>query len=113
MWQASEQQQSQKHIHTATVNVEITVPAVYALEQNYPNPFNPSTTIRYSIPEDGFVKLAVYNLLGEEVSTLVNSIQQAGVYDVQFDASKLASDVYVYKLEAPGYISVRKLVLMK
>ena len=95
------------------VNVEITTPTVYSLEQNYPNPFNPSTTIRYSIPEDGFVKLAVYNLLGEEVTTLVNGVQQAGVYDVQFNASSLASDVYIYKLEASGFISQKKLVLMK
>jgi len=95
------------------VNVEITVPTVYTLEQNYPNPFNPTTTIRYSIPEDGFVKLAVYNLLGEEVTSLVNGVQQAGVYDVQFDASNLASDVYIYKLEAPGFISQKKLILMK
>ena len=64
------------------VNVEVEIPLVYSLEQNYPNPFNPSTTIKYSIQKDGFVKLAVYNLLGEEVTVLVNNEQKAGRYEV-------------------------------
>ncbi len=99
--------------YSKEVNVEVSAPVVYALEQNYPNPFNPATTIRYSIPEDGFVKLAVYNTLGEEVATLVNNIQHAGVYDVQFDAASLSSGVYVYKIEAAGFVASRKLVLTK
>ena len=60
----------------------------FYLAQNYPNPFNPSTTIKYSIPEDGFVKLAVYNMLGEEVATIVNTTQKAGRYEVNFNASQ-------------------------
>lgn len=89
------------------------VPNNYVLEQNYPNPFNPSTTINYSITEDGFVKLAVYNMLGEEVATLVNSTQRAGNYNVTFDASSLSSGVYVYRIEATNFTTSKKMVLMK
>ena len=85
----------------------------YYLQQNYPNPFNPSTTIKYSIPEDGFVKLAVYNMLGEEVATIVNTTQKAGRYEVNFNAAGLSSGVYVYRIEAANYISSKKLVLIK
>jgi hypothetical protein len=95
------------------INVEVELPLEYALEQNYPNPFNPSTKISYSIPEDGFVKLAVYNLLGEEVATIVNTFQKADRYEVNFNASNLSSGVYVYKIEAANYTSSKKLLLMK
>jgi hypothetical protein len=95
------------------INVEVELPIHYALEQNYPNPFNPSTKISYSIPVDGNVKLAVYNMLGEEVATIVNSYQKADRYEVNFDASGLSSGVYVYKLESANYTASRKLVLMK
>jgi hypothetical protein len=95
------------------VNVEVEIPLVYALEQNYPNPFNPNTTIKYSISEDGFVKLAVYNLLGEEVTSLVNNEQKAGRYEVVFDASRFASGVYYYRMEAQNYISIKKMILIK
>ncbi len=95
------------------INVEVELPLEYILEQNYPNPFNPSTTINYSIPEDGFVKLAVYNLLGEEVATLVNSFQKADRYNISFNASDLSSGVYVYKIESTNFSASRKLVLMK
>jgi hypothetical protein len=89
------------------------IPSAYQLYQNYPNPFNPSTTINYSIPEDGFVKLAIYNMLGEEVATIVRNVQKAGRYEVNFNASGLASGVYVYRIEAANYTSSKKLVLMK
>jgi len=95
------------------INVEVELPLEYALEQNYPNPFNPTTKISYSIPEDGFVKLAVYNLLGEEVATVVNSFQKADRYEVNFNASGLSSGVYVYKIEATNFTLSKKLVLMK
>jgi subtilisin family serine protease len=95
------------------INVEVELPIHYALEQNYPNPFNPSTKISYSIPVEGFVKLAVYNMLGEEVATIVNSYQKADRYEVNFDAAGLSSGVYVYKLESANYTASRKLVLMK
>ncbi len=95
------------------VTVNVTSPIKYTLEQNYPNPFNPSTKIKYSIPEDGSVKLKIYNLLGEEVFTLVNSVQKTGRYEVVFDASRLASGVYYYRLETRKYTSVKKMILMK
>ena len=95
------------------VNIEVSQPLEYSLEQNYPNPFNPSTIIKYSIPEDGVVKLAVYNLLGEEVTNLVNTQQKAGRYEVVFDASGFASGVYIYRLESNSYSSIKKMLLIK
>jgi len=95
------------------INIDVELPLQYSLEQNYPNPFNPSTKISYSIPEDGFVKLAVYNLLGEEVATIVSAFQKADRYEVNFDASSLSSGVYVYKIESANYTASKKLVLMK
>jgi hypothetical protein len=105
------------------VNVEVEIPLDYALEQNYPNPFNPSTTIKYSISEEGFVKLSVYNLLGEEVTTLVNNEQKAGRYEVVFsakgvsasggDAYNLSSGIYMYRLESNNFLSIKKMILIK
>ena len=95
------------------VEVEVTAPIVYTLEQNYPNPFNPSTKIVYSIPEEGFVSLAVYNLLGEQVASLVNRVQKAGRYDVEYNASTLSSGVYVYRIKTENFTSSKKLILMK
>ena len=99
--------------YSEEVKVEVEIPLVYSLEQNYPNPFNPSTTIKYSLSEDGFVKLSVYNLLGEEVTTLVNNEQKSGRYEVNFDASKLASGIYMYRLESNNFLSIKKLILLK
>jgi hypothetical protein len=89
------------------------VPMAYELGQNYPNPFNPSTTIRFSVPEAGLVTLKVYNLLGEEVATLLNNEQAAGVYEANFDASRLSSGIYFYTLEAKNFTSTKKMVLLK
>ena len=99
--------------YSDVVEVEVSIPAVYALEQNYPNPFNPSTTINYSIAKDGFVKLAIYNMLGEEVATVVNATQKAGKYEVDFNANKLSSGVYVYRIEATNFTASKKLMLLK
>ena len=101
------------YTYSEEVNVDVEIPLEYALEQNYPNPFNPSTTIKYSIPEDGFVKLAIYNMLGEEVAAIVNTTQKAGRYEVNFNASGLASGVYVYRIEAANFTASKKLMLMK
>jgi PKD repeat protein len=95
------------------LNVEVELPLEYTLEQNYPNPFNPSTTIKYSIAEDGFVKLAVYNMLGEQLAALVNTTQKAGKYEVSFNASNFSSGVYVYRIETSNFTSSKKLMLMK
>jgi len=93
------------------------VPQEFALLQNYPNPFNPSTAIRYSLEKPAQVSLRVYNLLGNEVASLVNSPQEAGSYAVAFNSNEvslsLASGVYFYRLEAGSFVSTKKLVIMK
>jgi Secretion system C-terminal sorting domain len=85
----------------------------YQLAQNYPNPFNPSTSIRYSIVQPGKVSLKVYDILGREITTLVNQYQVAGSYTVNFDASKLASGVYFYRIESGAFQNVKKMMLLK
>jgi hypothetical protein len=85
----------------------------YALEQNYPNPFNPVTTIKYQIPKSGNVVLKVYDVTGAEVATLVDAFQNEGRFEVNFNANKLASGVYIYRLQANDFISVKKMVLLK
>jgi hypothetical protein len=95
------------------IEVDVNIPAVYALEQNYPNPFNPSTTIDFSIANNGFVKLAVYNTLGQEVITLVNEVKESGAHSVTFDASSLTSGAYFYKLETAQFSQTRKMLLTK
>ena len=92
---------------------EADLPAAFALEQNYPNPFNPSTLIRYQLPEGSDVQLVVFDMLGREVSTLVNERKEAGVYDVRFDASGLASGLYFYRLKAGAFVQTRKLLLIR
>jgi hypothetical protein len=84
----------------------------YSLEQNFPNPFNPSTTIRYQIPNDGLVTLKVYDILGSEVTTLVNEQKSTGSYEVNFDASRLASGVYIYKITSGNFVSSKKMLLV-
>ena len=88
-------------------------PLTFSLEQNYPNPFNPSTTIKYSIPELSKVKLTLFNLLGEEVATLVNEEKVSGNYTVDFNATNLPSGVYFYQLKAGEYIETKKMILIK
>ncbi len=89
------------------------IPLVYTLSQNYPNPFNPSTTIRYSLPATAFVTLKIYNILGQEVASLVDGKQLAGEHVVIFDGLKLSSGVYFYHINAGPYSSVKKMVLLK
>ena len=88
-------------------------PADFRLVQNYPNPFNPSTIIKYQIPEQSFVTLKVYDVLGSEVATLVNEEQPVGNYKVEFDAIILPSGVYFYKLQTNNFVETKKMVLMK
>jgi hypothetical protein len=85
----------------------------YKLYDNFPNPFNPSTEIYYQIPSDGNVKLKVYNIMGQEVMTLVNGFKEKGMYNVSFNAGSLTSGVYIYKLEAGNYVQVKKMILTK
>ncbi len=90
----------------------VSAPNGFALGQNYPNPFNPSTTIKYELPKASVVRLSVYDLLGREVSVLVDERRDAGVHQVQFDASGLASGVYLYRLQAGDFVQTRRLVLI-
>ena len=83
------------------------------LDQNYPNPFNPTTAISYQLSANSFVTLKVYDLLGREVATLVNSQLPAGSYQTSFDASHLSSGVYLYELRAGDFVQTRKMALMK
>jgi hypothetical protein len=91
----------------------IAVPVKYELAQNYPNPFNPSTSIRYSVPVKGFVRLTIYNILGKEMAVLVNDVKEAGNYIIDFNASDLPGGAYFYKLSAGDFTAVRKMVLVK
>lgn len=89
------------------------IPKTYSLEQNYPNPFNPSTTISYGLPKTGNVKIVLYDILGNEVRTLVDENQGAGMHDVVFDASSLSSGIYLYKIAAGTFSDTKKMVLVK
>lgn len=88
-------------------------PTKFLLEQNYPNPFNPVTTINYSIPHKSFVSLSIYDLLGREVSSMVNQEQSPGNYSVKYDGSNLSSGIYFCKIRAGNYTDTKKIVLMK
>jgi hypothetical protein len=96
------------------INIEGgTVPEEYSLVQNYPNPFNPTTNIEYSIPEQSFVELKVYDVLGNEVATLVNEEQSAGVYRTDFIGTNLTSGIYFYKLQTGSFVETKKMILLK
>ncbi len=96
-----------------TKNSESAVPSRYVLENNYPNPFNPSTIIQFELPASSQVKLDIYNILGQRVAELVNQKLTAGHYSYKFDASNLASGVYLYRLEAGKFVSTKKMILSK
>jgi len=91
---------------------EIT-PISFALKQNYPNPFNPTTIIKYQIPELSFVTLRVYDVLGNEIATLVNEEKPSGYFELEFDATALPSGIYFYRFQVGSYIETKKMVLMK
>lgn len=95
------------------VDEEKIVPDKFLLEQNYPNPFNPTTKISYQIPKTTFVTLKIYDLLGNEVATLVNEEKPAGNYSVDFNASQLSSGVYFYKMKSDNFVQTKKLIFMK
>jgi predicted methyltransferase len=88
-------------------------PISYSLSQNYPNPFNPSTDIAFSLPNKSFVSLKVLDLVGREVATLMSQEKPAGTYQVMFDASKLPSGVYFYRLTAGDFMQVKTMLMVK
>jgi hypothetical protein len=101
---------------TTVVNVDDynpEIPNEYKLYQNYPNPLNPITTIRYDLKENSFVKLKVYDILGNEVTTLVNDYQQEGTYSIKLDGSNLSSGIYFYKIVANDFIDIKKFIVIK
>jgi hypothetical protein len=93
--------------------IDISSPNEFSLEQNYPNPFNPSTTIRFSIPTAASVQLKVYNILGNEIATIVNRKMPAGKYNVEYDASNHPSGIYFYTLTTNDFSETKKMTLIK
>jgi hypothetical protein len=91
----------------------ILLPKVYALHPNWPNPFNPTTTIRYDVRQSGRVQLTIFNLLGQEVTRLVDGRHLAGTYTVSWNADNFPSGIYLCRMEAPGFMQTRRLVLVK
>ena len=89
------------------------IPQTFSLAQNYPNPFNPSTTISFSLPSQSFVSLKVFDIVGREVATIVSEEMPAGAYTRQWNAAKMSSGIYFYRLQAGSYTQTKKLVLLK
>jgi hypothetical protein len=102
-----------KYEYSNVIEVNISSNLHFAIEQNYPNPFNPSTSISYSIPNGEFVSIKVFSILGEEVATLLNGDVEAGKHTLTFDASKLSSGMYLYKITAGSFTQVKKMLLAK
>lgn len=102
-----------KFEYSKVIEVDLGSLTKFKLSRNYPNPFNPSTTISFSLPQSGNVKLTVYNLLGEQVAELVNEFREAGVYTINFTASNLNSGLYIYKIEASDFVQARKMTLIR
>jgi len=94
-------------------NNGISLPTKFSLSQNYPNPFNPSTKIKYSIPHSSKVVIKLFDILGNEIETLVNEEKPAGEYRFQLNAASLSSGVYFYRIQAGSFVETRKMVLMK
>lgn len=99
--------------YSKTIEVDFRSELSYQLNQNFPNPFNPSTTITFSIPQSGNVKLTVYNLIGEKISEIINQIIEAGTHSIIFNASQLNSGIYIYKIETNNFIQSRKMTFIK
>jgi hypothetical protein len=99
--------------YSPTVQVDLGNLSTFSLDQNYPNPFNPSTTIKFSLPAALNVRITIFNLLGQEIQTLVNETKEAGIHEINFTAQNLNSGVYLYKIEAGSFIQIRKMTLIK
>ena len=107
------------HEYSKIIEIDLGLPTKFELMQNYPNPFNPMTTISFSVPEAGDVKLTVFNLLGEEVTSLINGYKEAGIHSINFDATDLNSGFYLYRIvidtpdKAGKYVQSKKMMLIK
>jgi len=104
---------TEAYINKTLSDLSKQIPESFALSQNYPNPFNPSTTIDYQVPENAFVTIKIYDILGSEIATLVNELKTPGYYKVNFNAGNFASGVYFFRLTAGKFTQVKKMVLMK
>ncbi len=91
----------------------VSAPGSFTLYQNYPNPFNPSTKIDYQLPEKSFVTMKVFDILGRQVSTLVNEEENAGEHEATFDASHFASGIYFYRIDFGGKMQIKKMMVLK
>lgn len=103
---------------TKTYNIRIIAPEVFEVYQNYPNPFNPTTTIKYSIPQDAFVSIKIFNVLGEKITELENKEMKVGIHETEFNGINLSSGFYFYIVEAKGmdgtkYFDLKKMILLK
>ena len=98
---------------TGIKQISSEIPTEYKLYNAYPNPFNPKTKIKLDLPQNGFIKLVVYDVMGREIETLVNQQMNAGTYIIDFNASNLASGIYYYRIVASDFVAVKKMVLLK
>jgi hypothetical protein len=103
----------QKPSNIAGIENQDITPSGFSLSQNYPNPFNPSTKITYSLPQKGFVTIKVFDMLGREVSNLINEEQSAGQHEINFNAANLPSGIYFYRISSLGSAIVKKMILLK
>ncbi len=94
-------------------NISTEIPDGYLLSQNYPNPFNPNTKLRFALPKSGFVNLTVFDAVGREVETLVNSQLQNGTYEVDWNGAAYAGGTYFYRLQSNGFVETKKMILVK
>ena len=99
--------------YSKEIEVDLDTPMKYELSQNYPNPFNPATTIQFSLPTSGNVKLTLYNTNGQEIRNILNEYKESGTHIINFNASGLSSGVYFYKLTAGTFSTIRKMVVIK
>jgi len=94
-------------------SVPLSYPTVFAVHQNYPNPFNPVTTIDYDLSEQSHVTITIYDLLGRQIKTLVNQIQDAGYRSILWDATNIPSGMYFYQIKAGEFVQTKKMILLK
>ena len=102
-----------KYTPMTGIELDIDQISTFELSNNYPNPFNPSTKIRYSIPNQSHVSLKVFDVLGREITTLINKEQPQGNYEIEFNASHLTSGIYFYRIQAGPFVMTKKMILMK
>jgi hypothetical protein len=99
--------------YVRNINFVVSAPVDFELFQNYPNPFNPSTSIKYSIPKSVLVTLKIYDVLGKEITTLVNEKEEAGLHKIEFNPTNLSSGVYFYTLKTEGFLQTKKMILIR